>query len=120
MPIIISLFLSLLFSTYPPKIYAPVESSFECDGKSLEATIYNNQNGDFAIVNPNELIDAGGFVVLNWNGKELMLPRSFNANEASFTDGKWWWGYAEPNPPLLRHRESKGEIKDFSCRINSE
>ena len=114
-----SLFLSILLGVYPPQIFAPEQSLFICDGEPLEATIYNNQNGDFVVVKPKDMIDAGGFIVLNWRDSSLMLPRTFNAYETSFSDGKWWWGYKNSDLPSLRYKKGIAKVQEFTC-INKQ
>ena len=114
---ILNILLTFILNVYPPQIFAPESSLFTCDGELLETTIYNNQNGIFTIVAPLQEIDAGGFVVLHWKELSLMLPRTFNTGETSFTDGKWWWSYEDPEHPQLRLRKRRGDIKDFKCDV---
>ncbi len=76
-PFLLSLFISITPS-----------STFNCDGETLNATIRNNLNGDFALVTDLEKIDPGAFVVLDWKDISLMLPFSFQKGEISFTDRK--------------------------------
>ncbi len=114
---ILSILLSLVINFYPPRTFAPQASLFECNGEKLEATIYNNLNGSYSMVSPLEEIDAGGFVLLNWGNLKIMLPRTFNATENSFSDGKWRWSYEDPDPPRLGLLKSNGDIQDFTCAI---
>ncbi len=116
---IISIIIGFLVSIYPPQTFAPAQSIFNCDGEQLVATIYNNENGAFTIVKPLEEIDAGGFITLKWGELNLMLPRTFNKDETSFTDGRWWWSYEDTEHPQLRLRKGSGKIKDFSCSVTS-
>ncbi len=112
---LLSIFLSFLISITPP-------SSFECDGKQLDATIRNNLNGDFALVNDLESIDEGAFVVLDWDEIHLMLPVSFQKGDISFTDKKWLWSYQEQetglheNNPRLSQRLPDGRIIEHQCK----
>ena len=113
---IFPLFLSFLIaiSPYP---------SFICDGEPLEATIRNNLNGDFAIVNDLEKVDEGAFVVLDWKEGSVMLPISFQKGEISFTDKKWFWSYQDNQQglheenPRLAQRMPGGEIVDYECQL---
>ncbi len=50
-------------------------------------------NGDYRIVKDLDEIDEGAFVVIKWKDLSLMIPRTFNADEISFSDGRWWWGF---------------------------
>ena len=56
---LVSFYLSILLAVIP-------SSTFDCDGEVLKATIRNNLNGDFSLVNDLEIIDQGAFVVLDW------------------------------------------------------
>ena len=107
---IFSLILSLFLSVVPP-------TSFICDGEILNTQIINNTNGDFKIINDLDQIDEGAFIVLNW-GVNLMLPRTFIANEISFSDNKWKWIYTDINHPKLLERRPLGEIIEYPCRPN--
>ncbi len=106
---------SFLFAITPP-------SSFLCDGKIMQATIRNNLNGDFALVNQLENIDEGAFVVLKWEEVSLMLPVSFQKGEISFTDKKWLWSYQDKerglheNAPRFSQRLPSGELFEHECK----
>ena len=67
---IVSFLLSLFIVITP-------SPTFDCDSELLTATIRNNLNGDFSLVNDLEKIDQGAFVVLEWKDLSLMLPVSF-------------------------------------------
>ncbi len=112
--------IALFLAVYPPQAFGPSNSTYICEGDKLEATIYNNQDGSFKVLEPLEKLDAGAFAVLNWKDIVLMLPRTFNSGETSFTDGKWWWSYEDPNPPRFRRRNPLGDITDFTCDEISE
>ncbi len=110
------LFLSLFIAITP-------SSTFDCNGEVLTATIRNNLNGDFALVNDLERIDQGSFVVLNWKDFNLMLPVSFQKGEISFTDKSWLWSYKDnkaglhENNPRLAHRLPSGKIVEYECKV---
>jgi hypothetical protein len=64
---------------------------------------------------PNTLAGTvpGAFVVLRWRDLTLQLPRTNNAGDPSYTDGKWWWSLEEPDHPRFRLR--RGDVVDFAC-----
>ena len=98
-------------------------STFDCDGQMLNAMIRNNLNGDFSLVTDLEKVDQGAFVVLDWKGISLMLPKSFQKGEISFTDGKWLWSYQDnarglhEQNPRFAQRTPKGEIVEHQCNL---
>ena len=111
---LISLFLSILISIAPPH-------EFSCDGEKLLATVRNNLNGDFALVDDLKKLDKGAFVVLDWKDISLMLPISFQEGEISFTDKKWLWSYQDNElglhieNPRFAQRLTNGEIIEHEC-----
>ena len=113
---ILAFSLILFFVVNPPH-------AFDCDGKILNATIRNNLNGDFALVDDLEEIDEGAFVVLDWEKVSLMLPVSFQKGEISFTDKKWLWSYQDnenglhEETPRLAQRLPSGEIVEHKCKL---
>ena len=113
---ILPFLLSIILSITPP-------SNYDCDGKLLTATIRNNLNGDFALVDDLEKVDEGAFVVLDWEKVRLMLPISFQKGEISFTDRRWLWSYQdneqglhEDKPRLAQHLPS-GKIVEHECKL---
>ena len=112
-PFILSFFISIIPSP-----------DFTCDNYPLNATIRNNLNGDFALVNDLEKIDQGAFIVLEWRDVSLMLPISFQAGEISFTDKKWLWSYQDNESglrmdnPRLAQRLPSGEIVEHNCEVS--
>ena len=111
---IFSLILSLFLSYHP-------SSTFNCDGDVLHATIRNNLNGDFAVIEDLQGIDKGAFVVLDWRDISIMLPISFNFGEITFTDKKWLWSYLDnqkgliAETPRFAHRLPNGDLEEFYC-----
>ena len=109
-------FWSLFVAIYPP-------SSFDCDGDLLTATIRNNLNGDFALVNDLEKVDQGAFVVLDWKDVNIMLPVSFQVGEISFTDKKWLWSYQDKenglhsDNPRLAQLLPSGKVVEHACKL---
>ena len=110
-PFILSFFITMIPS-----------HDFRCDNDLLNATIRNNLNGDFALVNDLEKIDQGAFIVLEWRDVSLMLPISFQAGEISFTDKKWLWSYQDNenglrmDNPRFAQRIPSGEIVEHECK----
>lgn len=92
-----------------------------CDGDLLTATIRNNLNGDFLIIDDLEKTDKGAFVVLEWRKINLMLPVSFQVGEISFTDKKWLWSYKDVlkglrvENPRFAQLLPNGEIIEHRC-----
>tara|TARA_Y100001968_G_C19435738_1_gene759529 strand:- start:2177 stop:2530 length:354 start_codon:yes stop_codon:yes gene_type:complete len=111
---LISLTLAIFLLIKPPEKY-------NCDNDILYATIRNNLNGDFALVNDLEEIDKGSFVVLDWKELSLMLPVSFKAGDISFTDKKWLWSYRDNenglhiNTPKFSELLQNGKVIEHSC-----
>ncbi len=104
-------------------LVVPSPPAFDCDGKLLNATIRNNLNGDFALVDDLEKVDEGAFVVLDWEKISLMLPVSFQKGEISFTDKKWLWSYQDnenglhEETPRFAQRLPSGEIVEHDCKL---
>ena len=114
---VLGIWMSILISIAPlmPRALAPEATSFLCDGRPVEAQIYNNENGDYKQLEAYEELDAGAFVVIKLENVQLMLPRTFNAGETSFTDRKWLWSYEDHQHPTFKLVEPKGNIREFSC-----
>ena len=82
----------------------------------------NNINGDFSIIKTLSELKPGGFININWNKKELMLPLSLRQDYISFTDKKWDSryklykpGFPNMNNPSLNELLPSGEIKTHFC-----
>jgi hypothetical protein len=52
--------------------------------------------------------------VLQWRGISLQLPRSNNAGEPSYTDGRWWW--SSPAPDQIEFEQLRGTVHSYSCQ----
>ena len=48
----------------------------------------NTINGDFSIIKTLSELKPGGFININWNKKELMLPYSLRQDYISLADRK--------------------------------
>ena len=90
--------------------------AYFCDGDPLTALLVKGPLDEPAIPDPsNAPVPIGGSVVLRWRGVNLQLPRTNNAGEASFSDGKWWWSLEDPAHPRFRLRQPLGEAREFAC-----
>jgi hypothetical protein len=95
---------------------SPKPVAYLCDGEPLEALLVKGGMDDPTIPDPSTApVPVGGFVVLQWRGLSLQLPRTNNAGPASFTDGKWWWSLEDPAHPRFRLRRGLGDVQDFRC-----
>ena len=90
-----------------------------CDGEPLLAEIHNGAVDAIGIPNSSAGTVPGAFVVLQWRGISLQLPRSNNAGEPSYTDGRWWW--SSPAPDQIQFEQLRGMVHSYSCqRISGE
>ena len=90
-----------------------------CDGEPLLAEIHNGAVDAIGIPNSSAGTVPGAFVVLQWRGISLQLPRSNNAGEPSYTDGRWWW--SSPAPDQIQFEQLRGTVHSYSCqRISGE
>ena len=116
-------FFSLLVSFF--MLITPAQR-FVCDGELISATIRNNFNGDFSLVNDLENVDPGAFVVLDWKNLSLMLPVSFQKGETSFTDRRWLWSYQDnekglhEDNPRFAQRMPDGKTIEHDCKVTIE
>jgi len=70
---------------------SPPEQSYRCDGEPLTALLVRGAMDEATIPDPSSAaVPIGGYVVLQWQGISLQLPRTNNAGPARFTDGKRW------------------------------
>jgi len=84
-----------------------------CGGDPLLARTENGPVDAVAIPNISAGTPPGAFVVLEWRGISLQLPRTNNAGAPSYTDGRWWWSLENPNQPRFRLR--RGAIEEIPC-----
>jgi hypothetical protein len=95
---------------------SPPAQSYRCDGEPLTALLVRGAMDEATIPDPSSaVVPIGGYVVLQWQGISLQLPRTNNAGPASFTDGKWWWSLEDQDHPRFRLRSGLGAIQDFAC-----
>ncbi len=86
---------------------------YMCDGESLLAEIHNGAVDAIDIPNSSAGTVPGAFVVLQWRGISLQLPRSNNAGQPSYTDGRWWW--SSPAPDEIEFEQLRGTVHSYSC-----
>jgi hypothetical protein len=104
---------ALAVTAIPPRAYL-------CDGDPLTAELVRGPLDDPTIPDPSAApVPVGGWVVLHWRDLNLQLPRTNNAGQASFSDGKWWWSLEDPEHPRFRLRQPLGEVRDFACEATS-
>jgi hypothetical protein len=84
-----------------------------CDDESLLAEIHNGAVDAIDIPNSSAGTVPGAFVVLQWRGISLQLPRSNNAGQPSYTDGRWWW--SSPAPDQIEFEQLRGTVHSYSC-----
>jgi len=90
-----------------------------CDGEPLLAEIHNGAVDVINIPNSSAGTVPGAFVVLQWRGISLQLPRSNNAGQPSYTDGRWWW--SSPAPDQIEFEQLRGTVHSYYCqRISGE
>ena len=86
---------------------------YRCDGDLLEVRAFDGPVDAEAIPNRSAGTSPGAFVVLQWHGLSLQLPRTNNAGAPSYTDGRWWWSPVDVDHPEFRQR--RGTVQSFSC-----
>ena len=111
---LLSLVLVLLLLLVAPASWAAaVPERYLCDGDALEATLHNGAVDASEIPNSEGGTVPGAFIVLQWRGLSLQLPRTNNAGIPSYTDGRWWWQAVDPDRPNFR--EYRGSVKTYAC-----
>ena len=111
---LLSLVLVLLLLLVAPASWAAaVPERYLCDGDGLEAMLHNGAVDASEIPNSEAGTVPGAFIVLQWRGLSLQLPRTNNAGIPSFTDGRWWWQAEDPDRPNFR--EYRGSVKTYVC-----
>ncbi|MFM9100839.1 MAG: hypothetical protein ACKOPS_05685 [Cyanobium sp.] len=84
-----------------------------CDGDPLLAEVYAGAVDATDIPNSVAGTVPGAYVVLQWRGLSLQLPRTNNAGAPSYTDGRWWWSPADPQAPEFMQR--RASITTYAC-----
>jgi len=86
---------------------------YVCAGEPLQASVYRGAVDAPAIPNSDGGTVPGGFIVLEWRGVRLQLPRTNNAGVPSYTDGRWWWQATDPDHPSFAER--RGGVTTYPC-----
>jgi len=116
---LVSLLLSLLLSVLvalPARAAGPQplqREAYWCEGEPLLAEVFAGAVDAPGIPNTSAGTVPGAFVVLEWRGVRLQLPRTNNAGAPSYTDGRWWWSPVDPDHPEFRQR--RGAIDAYVC-----
>ena len=101
----------------PPAWWAAAAAAdvqrYVCAGEPLQASVYRGAVDAPAIPNSDGGTVPGGFIVLEWRGVRLQLPRTNNAGVPSYTDGRWWWQAADPAQPSFAER--RGGVTTIPC-----
>jgi len=87
--------------------------AYLCDGDPLRAQVEAGAVDAADIPNAELGTVSGAYVVLQWRGVSLQLPRTNNAGIPSFSDGRWWWQVEDPEHPSVAQR--RGAIERYSC-----
>jgi len=112
---LLSLLLSLLLAA-PAWASGPgplQRQAYLCDGDPLLAKVYAGAVDAADIPNSFAGTVPGAYVVLQWRGRSLQLPRTNNAGAPSYSDGRWWWSPADPQAPEFRQR--RASITTYTC-----
>ena len=111
---LLCLVLILLLDRSAPVAWAvAVPEHYLCDGDPLVAIVHNGAVDARDIPNSDAGTVPGAFIVLQWRGLSLQLPRTNNAGIPSFTDGRWWWQAVDSDRPTFR--EHRGSFKSYTC-----
>lgn len=110
---ITALALLLLLLVPPAPALAANPEAYRCDGEPLLALADNGAVDAIGIPNTAAGTVPGAFVVLQWRGVTLQLPRTNNAGAPSYTDGKWWWSLEDPAAPRFQLRQ--GGVTSYAC-----
>jgi hypothetical protein len=111
---LLSLVLVLLLLLSAPAAWAAeLTEHYLCDGDALVAMLHNGAVDASGIPNSEGGTVPGAFIVLQWRGLSLQLPRTNNAGIPSYTDGRWWWQALDADRPDFR--EHRGSFNTYVC-----
>ena len=95
---------------------AATAERYRCGGDPLVAEVHAGAVDAPGIPNSTGGTVPGAFIVLQWRGVTLQLPRTNNAGSPSYTDGRWWWQAEDPQHPDFAQRTGwNGAIEPISC-----
>jgi hypothetical protein len=103
----------------PPQSLAamdPAPEQFQCEGEPLLAAVHIGAVDAPGIPNTASGTVPGAFIVLQWRGVSLQLPRTNNAGTPSYSDGRWWWQASDPAHPEFAQR--RGDWEFYSCEAS--
>lgn len=92
---------------------ATASQHYTCEGEPLLATPHSGAVDAAEIPNSSAGTLPGAFIVLEWRGVSLQLPRTNNAGSPSYTDGRWWWRAEDATHPEFAER--RGAVHRYSC-----
>jgi len=104
----------------PPQSLAaidPAPDHFLCEGEPLLAAVHIGAVDAPGIPNTASGTVPGAFIVLQWRGVSLQLPRTNNAGTPSYSDGRWWWQALDPVHPEFAQR--RGDWEFYACESSS-
>ena len=99
----------------------PQIQHFVCAGDPLVATVHTGAVDAPGIPNSAGGTVPGAFIVLEWRGVTLQLPRTNNAGSPSYTDGRWWWQARDPEHPDFAQRTGvSGSLEPYRCEAQGD
>ena len=117
--VVMAVLLPLWGLLWPPQSLAaldPAPEQFQCDGELLLAAVHIGAVDAPGIPNSEGGTVPGAFIVLQWRGVSLQLPRTNNAGIPSYSDGRWWWQASDPDQPGFAQR--RGDWQFYSCQVS--
>jgi hypothetical protein len=97
----------------PAAAVSPTVERYLCAGEPLLAEVHHGAVDAPVIPNSAGGTVPGAFIVLQWRGVSLQLPRTNNAGTPSYSDGRWWWQVRDADQPDFAQRRSDWE--HYSC-----
>ena len=91
----------------------PAPQEYRCEGDPLLAEVHAGAVDAPGIPNATGGTVPGAFLVLQWRGVSLQLPRTNNAGTPSYSDGRWWWQVLDADHPEFAQR--RGDWEHYSC-----
>ena len=92
----------------------PSPQHYRCDSDPLVATVHGGAVDAVDIPNSLDGTLPGSFIVLEWRGVSLQLPRTNNAGSPSYTDGRWFWRVDDSAHPEFT--EWRGAVRRYPCQ----